>query len=437
MSGPKISRYTLAPREQAIFDAQNECDNNILKCIKRIQSMEAQISMIANNIITHDSYGSNENAEYAQVLKQQMKEFDERRSLLLGEFQEFSKYKRSSRMILTKTELERKNIIHKKVNSIKDGMSMLLDATKNTEKEWHKTKNRILLEIENNLNTAFEFSWDEFDEEISNKKEKAISVLNDILLQTELSSALQVKVQKALHKTNEINDDDFLGNFSVVTIKPLIEECQEYIKNMEKYGNEFTELEEEYKILCEELYITPKTFAVSKIGITKLNTEIIMLKEDVLKIREQEYIADAIDDVMKEMGYELIGSREVSKANGTSFRDELYTFGEGTAVNVRYDSHGRIAMELGGMDNADRLPSSAEVSKLENEMVAFCDKFTEFEMRLEQKGVISKDRISHLPPKAEYAQIINVSDYKIRTKAKTFKVKPRATKSEIKYRKEL
>ena len=228
-----------------------------------------------------------------------------------------------------------------------------------------------------------------------------------------------------------------MENFGVVTIKPLIEECREYIKNMEKYGDEFMELEAEYKILCEELYITPKTFAVSKIGITKLKTEIIMLKEDVLKIREQQYIADAIDDVMKEMGYELIGSREVSKKNGSRFRDELYTFGEGTAVNIRYDSHGRIAMELGGMDNADRLPSAAETSKLENEMVAFCDKFTEFEIRLEEKGVISKDRISHLPPKAEYAQIINVSDYKTRTKAKTFKVKPRTIKSEIKYRKEL
>ena len=437
MSGPKISRYTLAPREQAIFDAQNECDNNILKCIKRIQSMEAQISMIANNIITHDSYGSNENAEYAQVLKQQMKEFDERRSLLLGEFQEFSKYKRSIIVSLTETELKRKNIILKAVNSIKDEMSILFDGTKNTEKEWCKTKNRMLSDIENNLNTAFDFSWDEFDEEISNKKEKAISVLNDILLQTELSSVLQVKVQKALNKTNEINDNDFLENFSVVTIKPLIEECQDYIKNIKKYGDEFTELEAEYKILCEELYITPKTFAVSKIGITKLKTEIIMLKDDVLKIREQEYIADAIDDVMEEMGYELIGSREVSKKNGTRFRDELYTFGEGTAVNVRYDSHGRIAMELGGMDNVDRLPSSAEAAKLENEMVAFCDKFTEFEVRLEQKGVISKDRIRHLPPKAEYAQIINVSDYKTKTNTKIFKVKPRVIKREKNYRKEL
>ena len=38
-------------------------------------------------------------------------------------------------------------------------------------------------------------------------------------------------------------------------------------------------------------------------------------------------------------------------------------------------------------------------------------KFTEFEKRLAEKGVICKDRLLHLPPSAEYAQIINTTEY--------------------------
>ena len=87
-------------------------------------------------------------------------------------------------------------------------------------------------------------------------------------------------------------------------------------------------------------------------------------------------------------------------------------------------------MELGGVDATDRLPSETEASRLEDEMVAFCNKFTEFEKRLAQRGIVCKNRISHLPPKAEYAQIINTSDYNMTTEVKSIKAERRAAKTE-------
>ena len=126
---------------------------------------------------------------------------------------------------------------------------------------------------------------------------------------------------------------------------------------------------------------------------------------------------------MEEMGYIVIGSREVTKKNGKHFRNELYTYGEGTAVNVTYSSDGKIAMELGGVDTTDRLPNDQETSILCKSMELFCDDFKEIERRLLTKGVVLADRISLLPPDAEYAQIINTADYHMTEKTETLQTK--------------
>ena len=126
---------------------------------------------------------------------------------------------------------------------------------------------------------------------------------------------------------------------------------------------------------------------------------------------------------MEEMGYSVIGSREVTKKNGKHFRNELYTYGEGTAVNVTYSSDGKIAMELGGVDTTDRLPDAQETSVLCESMECFCDDFKEIEKRLLAKGVVLASRISMLPPSAEYAQIINTIDYKMSGKVDKLQAK--------------
>ena len=79
-------------------------------------------------------------------------------------------------------------------------------------------------------------------------------------------------------------------------------------------------------------------------------------------------------------------------------------------MNVTYSSDGKITMELGGIGNDDRLPTETESARLASDMRTFCDDYHEIEQRLLKKGIVTK-KISVLPPDAQYAQIINVSDY--------------------------
>lgn len=433
MSGPKTSEYTLTPEQRANLNAQNRCDSSILACIERIKVLQNQVSVSLGSIQIYDDCGNNESIALTNSLKEKMSEIECLKKALSDRFDTMSGYQRPGVITISDEELSRKKEILETLKAVKNETTKLLKDVENCGKQSAELKTQISSDIQENLGTAFDLSWEVPQEPVETAvKDDITSTLSNLLSSSILSLELRARVQNAIEKANSINNDDFIKNFNAVTVKPLIEECQSYIKNIETYGAEFEELEAEYKILCADSHITPKMFKISESGIADLKAEISKLEAEALENSEQEYIADTIDEVMEEMGYDLIGSREVTKKSGKRFRDELYTFSEGTAVNIRYDNQGKIAMELGGIDSTDRLPSSSEASRLEDEMVAFCDKFTEFEKRLAAKGIVCKNRVSHLPPKAEYAQIINTSDYDMKTDVEAFKAERRSVRGEVK-----
>lgn len=432
MSGPKTSEYTLTPEQRANLNAQNRCDSSILACIERIKSLQNQVSVSLGSVQIYDDCGNDESVALTKSLKEKMQEIEKIKNALFSGFEVLADYRRGA-IILSDKELNRKKAILEKLKAIKSDVTKLLKEIEECGKQSQDLKAQISADIQENLGGSFDLSWDTPEEpSCPSLKEDILFVLSDLLSNSALSLELGFKIKNAIEKVNNINSDDFLKNFKAVTVKPIMDECQEYIKNIEVYGAEFKELEAEYIVLCSESHITSRQFIISESGIAELRAEIAKLESELLDDSEQEYIADTIDEVMTDMGYDLIGGREVTKKSGKRFRDELYTFGEGTAVNIRYDNQGKIAMELGALDSTDRLPSSSEAAKLEDEMVAFCDKFTEFEKRLAQKGIICKNRISHLPANAEYAQIINTSDYDMKTEYESIKAERRTAKGESK-----
>lgn len=80
-------------------------------------------------------------------------------------------------------------------------------------------------------------------------------------------------------------------------------------------------------------------------------------------------------------------------------------------------------MELGGIDTSDRIPTAQETGQLCDSMEQFCDDFREVEKRLLAKGVVLAERLSLLPPSAEYAQIINTADYSMTAQPSAFHTK--------------
>ncbi len=431
MSGPKTTEYTLTAEQRQNLNAQNICDRNILACISRIKSLQDQLAIAMGGVQIYDDCGDAESIALTNRLQEKMNEIEILKKSLSQSFSQYSSYQRPAVIILTNEELSRKKAIYEQLKTIKISVAKLVDETGKCEAQSKQLKEQISSEIQENLEDVFNLSWDtqEVTDTVS-MQDKIILLLNSLMSNNILPSPLYEKVTSAILKAKSINNDEFLKNFNAVTVKPLFDECNAFIKSFELYGKEFDELIAEYSVLCEQLHIEKKEFSITESGITDLKTEITKLESELLSSSEQEYVANCIDEVMADMGYTLIGSREVAKKSGKRFHNELYTFSEGTAVNIRYDSQGKIAMELGGIDDNDRMPNEDEANMLENEMITFCDKFTEFERRLAEKGVVCKNRISHLPPKAEYAQIINTLDYEMKKEVEKTEFSRKIVKTE-------
>jgi hypothetical protein len=231
------------------------------------------------------------------------------------------------------------------------------------------------------------------------------------------------EISEVVTRLESISDEIFLKNFVALSVNPLIKKLNQFIIEYQECREEFDKLCTEYKALCKLYYYITQEYVCSRASIQALQSEIARIKDDVAEDDEQAYISDSLDEVMLEMGYSVLGNREVIKRNGQRFRNELYAYNEGTAVNVTFSSDGRIAMELGGIDTSDRVPTARETEKLYDMMEQFCDDFKEIEKRLFAKGVMLADRVSLLPPDAEYAQIINISDYSMKTETLSIDIK--------------
>lgn len=281
----------------------------------------------------------------------------------------------------------------------------------------------LSIDIDKGFSTSFADIQTVYQATIRESQAKIRSQLIEMKNTQNLPEEFVVELNAALSKIDSIDDETFLKNYSSVTVAPLLKRCKQYLDEFDTCQEEFEKLHAEYSALCDLYFYVAQEYPCCRESIEVLKSEIKRIKEAVDADDEQAYISDCLDEVMEEMGYTVIGSREVTKKNGKHFRNELYTYGEGTAVNVTFSSDGKIAMELGGIDAADRLPDDHETAALCESMEQFCDDFKEIEKRLLEKGVVLADRISLLPPSAEYAQIINTTDYRMTEKAEASQTK--------------
>ena len=230
-----------------------------------------------------------------------------------------------------------------------------------------------------------------------------------------------------------IFDETYRKNFIALKIKPLIKKSYEYIAWHEKNK----ELLAQYNVVCDLANEEKKTFDITQTTASKIRAEIARLQAKIADNDEQSYIHRCIDEVMTEMGYDVIGMRDVTKRSGKHFTNKLFSYADGTAVNVTMTDDGQIAMELCGLDDSDRLPDASEAETLCKQMNSFCDDFSDFERRLAEKGIVLSQRIKRLPPDAEYAQILNVNDYDLLDEVQCFTEQQSVIKRAGKLSKEL
>ena len=430
MSGPKTSRYTLTPEQRRILVKQREMDHRKAVAAESIQRNSKRLLQIG-------SMFSSEKLVSAELMHR------------IGDDGGFKQKANELEMLIAPfvspvAETDKNDVL-----ALERTARVVSECAARAEKMVQELSD-IAAQNEVKLQAHLDAAIDQGFTALSVEMKPADSVstgdekdkIRVQLLQMKKNNLLPVgmleDISNAISRMDEIQDEDFFKNFSALTVSPLIKKCKRFLSEYEECHEEFEKLYSEYAALCELYCYTAQEYPCAAASIEFLKSEIQRMKETAIEEDEQAYISESLDEVMEEMGYTVLGHREVTKKNGKHFQNKLYTYGEGTAVNVTYSPDGKVAMELGGIDDTDRIPDAREAVLLCDSMESFCDDFKEIEKRLLARGIILADRISLLPSSAEYAQIINTSDYEMNGEAEKFKVKKQQkTAAQLKSRSEI
>lgn len=408
MSGPKSARYTLTPEQRRILAEARERERKTKRELDKLQQHRGELASLKEKLVAAttsidmlvDRVG--EGNEIQQSISKSITQIE----TIIQEAAGFSK----------QSGLESLQSFNTKAKTVEE-------LTRKIVAQYESQSSEINAALSKNIEDSITEGMSiRIDDEIVNPQshlESQKAKIKDVLYEIQssnVSSDLQKEGIIILERAQGITDDSFIDNYYAMTVLPYIKRCKAYEEQIKEYGEEFDELVSKHRYYSEYLGMPVISFTFSMDTLNSLRYEVAELESQSAKIEEQQYISESLDQVMRDMGYNVVGSREVVKKSGRKFRNELYHFSEGSVVNVTYAANGQISMELGGVDTCDREPSEKESSVLCDEMVEFCDEFPEIERRLKEKGVVLMNRISMLPPAEEYAQIINVSDFNMTDK---------------------
>lgn len=408
MSGPKSARYTLTPEQRRILAEARERERKTKRELDKLQQHRGELASLKERLAATTTS--------IDMLVDRVGDGNEVQQSIRNSITQIKAIIQESAGLSMQSGLENLKAFNSKAKTVEENARKLVVQYENQSNEI----NAILSKnIENSITGGMSIRIDDEivkpQSHLESQKAKIKDVLHEIQ-SLNISSDLQKEGIAILKRAQEITDDSFIDNYYAMTVLPYIKRCKAYEEQIKEYGEEFDELVSKHRYYSECLGMPVISFTFSMDSLNSLRHEVAELESLSAKIEEQQYISESLDQVMRDMGYNVVGSREVVKKSGRKFRNELYHFSEGSVVNVTYAANGQISMELGGVDTCDREPSEEESSVLCDEMVEFCDEFPEIERRLKEKGVVLMNRISMLPPAEEYAQIINVSDFNMTEK---------------------
>ncbi len=481
MSGPKISVYSLNGRARAVVMGQIRCEQQAVACAEQTKQMLNHLRTFSGNfereianiqllmrrtgegngqiekIQQYEEKLSKEILEIHEQLKNHMPHISPKYSISEEAYEEKQAELKVLQVIRKKTEdlqteldaiflQNQNNISNIQSNILKDlGVSEDSDARTRTIEYMLRDKTHNIVRIQESIIDdisgiySFDLWEDEQDEpkfSVEKRKSELRTELVSMLKEYTLPGSIVKEIQQADRYLQRISDVNYLNTFEAVTLNGIKKKITDYYVKQIERRKELDELFARYKVLCVMAGENSKEYNYKEEAVNILSTEIKRLEKILVKQHEQEYINECVNEVMTEMGYDLIGERVVKKRSGKKFRNELFTFNEGTAVNITYSLDGQISMELGGVSREERVPNQEECEMLTRDMEVFCGEFVEFERRLREKGVMINNRIALMPPSSEYATIINVTDYNVEegtqiTEMKAVDRKKRVTEKKI------
>lgn len=240
-----------------------------------------------------------------------------------------------------------------------------------------------------------------------------INTINELATNDKLNVSLKNNVLEIIKQLKTINNPKTLRDFCLGIVSQIINECQNYLNLYNKDYQEFIDLFNEYQNLCLVLHEKSQYFEFSKENLNKLkdlNKQYRCIAEDEL---ERQYIASAFNDILIEMGYNLLGQKSKSLNSKTFYCNRIYSYNNGNVASVVFSSDGQISIEIGKLKNNANL-TNQEIDLQIKSMEKLCEDLPIIEQKLQEKGIYLNERILMQPVDKEFAQTFNANEFNIK-----------------------
>ena len=229
-----------------------------------------------------------------------------------------------------------------------------------------------------------------------------------------------VEFIKAVDSIAQNDSFDYMYKSSQVTMRKKIFASMktEYDKEIKKNTNllsEFEKVLDNYNALCsiagekaKPYFFNPET-SIQSVG--NLNGEIERLQKLIEEKSQTEYITKSVDEVMKDMGYDVIATDHVTTPQKKSIH-HIYEFEHGNVINVYASDNGSLMFEVSGVKENDDPMTDLEKLKVKESMESFCTKYPKIKGRLRERG-IQMNNEDLKPPDIRYARAISLHKKKI------------------------
>ena len=266
-----------------------------------------------------------------KALKRCYDEMQQEDSRILSELRQYGSFD-DGMPVYDETALEQKKEIMRKLKkmerNVEKNLGRLHKAISAAKDEERSGREDVKKSIEGDMSGFYSFDLLAQAEKRSaeSKSLEWKGRLQTVLFDDILSNDIKNNARQALQMLEQIDSEDQVQNFIVLTGTPLMTRAEE---ERTEYRRKCDELRQTNETLCVLMGLEAREVPRDEREFALLEEENRNLCAAMLYQQEQTYISDRVNQVMREMGYDLIGKRDVQKRSGRRFHNDLYTFGDG------------------------------------------------------------------------------------------------------------
>lgn len=255
--------------------------------------------------------------------------------------------------------------------------------------------------------------------EFYKQQQEILRELRGMMNDSKLSFLLVEEIHKVLTLVSSSTTVSTLNECISQTVDPLRSKCSRFLEGQTLYFNDFDLYLSDYKKLCEIACVEPRAMPSDIQNIDFLKEQITILAKSTTAALEQGSIRRSFNQLMVETGFQLVGFREKTLENGTSFIEDLYLYRSGVAVSVLYRWDKKIILVLGGISKENREPTVEESRGIREYMFAFQENIAYIKNKMLRKGIIFDDDLFHTFS-MEDAVLLNQNEFQCPTELEVF-----------------